>query len=40
MSIFRRTPKIVGKGTEKTIDLHKEFEVLNCTPVDYKYTTQ
>ena len=40
MSIFRRKPKIVGKGTEKTIDLHKEFEVLNCTPVDYKYTTQ
>lgn len=40
MSIFRRKPRIVGKGKEESVSLRKEFEVLNCTPVDYKYTAQ
>lgn len=40
MSIFRKKTRVVGKGTEETVTLHKEFEALNYTPVDYKYTTQ
>jgi hypothetical protein len=40
MSIFKRKQKNKGKGSEETVTLRKEFEVLNCTPVDYKYTAQ
>jgi hypothetical protein len=40
MSIFRRKQRTEGKGLEETVTFKKEFEVLNCTPVDYKYTIQ
>lgn len=39
MSILRRKTK-AGKGEDRTVSFHKEFEVLNYTPVDYSYTTQ
>ena len=38
MSLFRRKYKAVGKGSEEIVALQKEFEVLNCTPLDYRYT--
>ncbi len=40
MSIFKRKRRAMGKGADDTVTLHKKFEVLNCTPVDYKYTIQ
>lgn len=40
MSLFKRKIKVVGKGADESVRLHKEFEVLNCTPVDYTYTAQ
>lgn len=35
----RKKRKIVGKGTDKTVSLNKEFDVFNYTPVDYAYTS-
>lgn len=38
MNLFRKKKKrAVGKGLEEMPALCKEFEVLNRTPVDYKY---
>lgn len=39
MSFFRKKKRAVGKGTDKVVTLRKEFEVLNCTPIDYMYST-
>ena len=38
MSLFKKKMKKVGKGTDKPVSFRKEFDVLNCTPVDYQYT--
>lgn len=38
MKFFKKNGKTVGKGAEETAIIHKEFDVLNYTPVDYKYT--
>lgn len=40
MSLFKHKNKnkTIGKGTDRTVTLLKEFEVLNCTPVDYRNT--
>ncbi len=38
MSLFRRKFKAVGKGAEEMPALQKAFEVLNRTPIDYRYT--
>ena len=40
MSLFKKKKETVGKGTDETVTLHKEFEVLNYTPLDYMYTTK
>lgn len=42
MSLFLKSKNNVpmGKGTDKTVTLVKEFEVLNCTPIDYSYTPE
>ena len=40
MSIFKKKKETVGKGTDETVTLHKEFAVLNYTPLDYMYTTK
>lgn len=36
--IFSRKKKM-GKGTDRLITLKKEFDVLNVTPIDYRYST-
>lgn len=38
MSLFKKKMKKAGKGTDKPVSFRKEFDVLNCTPVDYQYT--
>lgn len=41
MSWFKKRKKneIIGKGSDRTITLFKEFEVFNCTPLSYAYST-
>lgn len=40
MSFFKKKRRAIGKGADEVVSLHKTMEVLNCTPVDYKYTVQ
>lgn len=40
MRLFKKKKENVGKGTDETVTLHKEFSVLNYTPLDYMYTTK
>lgn len=42
MSLFHRSRnnEPMGKGSDKIVSLVKEFEVLNCTPIDYSYTPE
>lgn len=37
MNLLRKKRRAVGKGVDEMPALCKEFEVLNRTPVDYKY---
>lgn len=41
MILFKKRKKneIIGKGSDRTITLFKEFEVFNCTPLSYAYNT-
>ena len=41
MRLFKKKKKneIIGKGSDRTITLFKEFEVFNCTPLSYAYST-
>ncbi len=37
MNLFRKKNRAVGRGKEQARAFHKEFDVLNYTPIDYKY---
>lgn len=42
MKLFNRMKRkrrhSLGKGNDTAISLHKEMEILNYTPIDYRYT--
>ena len=40
MNIFKKKKREMGQGYDETVTLHKGFEVLNYTPVDYVYTVR
>ena len=37
--VQKKKDEIIGKGSDRTISLFKEFEVFNCTPLSYAYST-